>query len=124
MGNPTLCNGILDLMVIGAWRKDPNNDLWIRSSHTYGGPVIKWFGTRPGRVELSTRRYSVIDATGTGILLRVISTHYFTPFGTHDYAVHEKYNSGEIVVLMEREYQGTIEEALEWTGIIQEIETA
>jgi hypothetical protein len=110
-------------MLITSWRKDPVEELYIRTAYEYSGPIIKMGGMRAGKPRPSSRRYSVVDATGGTINLRIISTSYMTSFGVDDYAVHDKYNTGEVVVLMDRVFEGTLEEALVWTGIIQQLES-
>lgn len=108
-------------MIIKEWLKDQTLDIWIRSTVSYHGPVIYFGGTRSGHPFFSPRRYSVIDATD-GIKLKIISLSYMTTFKTgNDYAIHDKYNSGEVVALLTQDFDGTIEEALAWTGITQEL---
>lgn len=81
-------------------------------------------GTKPGIPVLVPRRKSVIDATGAGIRYRIISLSYMSAPAEHPFGIHEKYNSGEVVVLMDVPFNGTIEEALLWTGMPQEIEVS
>lgn len=107
-------------MLIKDWRKDLDEDIWIRTTYSYPGSIIYFGGQRSGHPYISSRRYSVIDARSE-IKLRIITTNYFSTFGTDDYAVHDKYLNGEVVVLLEKSFTGSLEEALAWTGITQEL---
>lgn len=105
------------------WEKAPDLDnVWIRSTISYRGPVIVMNGTKPGAPEFSSRRFSVIDAR-SGIRFKVITINYTTPFNSYaDYPIHVKYRDGECLDLMNIEYNGTLEQALTWNGAVQELE--
>ena len=109
-------------MLIKEWRKHETLDIWIRTTYSYPGDIIYFGGQRSGHPYISSRRYSVVDAR-SGIKLRIITTSYTSGFDSwDDYQVHKKYVSGEVQVLLNRDFAGTLEEALTWTGITQELE--
>lgn len=107
-------------MLIREWVKDLNNDIYLRSTYSNSGSIIYMGGTKTASSQLSSRRYSVVDATN-GIKLKIIATSIHNAFGTDDYAVHEKYIDGQIVALLEMDFTGTLEEALEWSGAPQDV---
>lgn len=114
---------IIRTMLIKEWRKHETLDIWLRTTYSFPGDVIYFGGQRSGHPYISSRRYSVVDAR-SGIKLGILATSYKSGFDSWDeYQVHKKYVAGETTMLLERSFAGTIEEALAWTGITQELES-
>lgn len=109
-------------MIIKEWKKDPTEEIYIRSTVSYPGAVIKFGGQRSGYPYFSPRRYSVIDARGAQIKMIIISASYNSRFDSSDeFAIHGKYKDGQTPELLSVDHSGDLESALTWTGIVQEL---
>lgn len=85
----------------------------------WGTPIITTFSSAP---QLVPARYSVVHETSTGIKYKIISGSYVTPFNDNNpYEVHRKYVDGETQDLFVQDFAGTLEEALLWNGMVQEL---
>lgn len=108
-------------MVINNWVKDPDSNIWVRSTYSLRGDIIYNGGVRGGVPERTVGRYSVIDSRYGFVQCKIVSLAMLDEF-TGEYPVHLKYKQGQRVDLKIANFNGTLEEALQWTGIDQQMD--
>lgn len=126
-------------MIIQQWSECPSEftpagtRIFVRSTYSFSGdmivPAMSEYGAavvymRPVEPAPTPRRYSVVIQEGDEIRLEIVSMHLLSHFDSDDpYQPHKKYLDGEVRIGISRVYNGTLDEALKWTGITQHLES-